>query len=264
VGRAIVESLPCAAGRIDAGAADARLLEAHVELQRLSEEFDHGRRVAELVTPIVRAARLTGGPWAMRMTDVGCGIAYVPRYLAFHRSLGDGVALAGRDFNPGLVAEARALAAAEGLDVDLAVGDALTEGEAPGIAISTGFLHHLSGDDLRSFFARQRAAAWAFAHFDFQPSALAPFGAWLFHQARFRSALARHDGVLSALRAHTGPALLDAAADPAGVWSIAMFGERFGPFPRVFHALVGVRRELVAPFVEALGPRRERLGSWRH
>jgi SAM-dependent methyltransferase len=266
VGRAIALSLPARDGTFDADAVDAKLLEAHVELQRLSEEFDHGRRAAELVLPLVRAARRAGCASAMRVTDVGCGLAYVPRYLAFHRALEGEVTLAGRDFNPTLIAHARGLAAAEGIEVDLAVGDAadLTEpGERAGIAISTGLLHHLRPDDLAPFFARQRTTAWAFAHFDFQPSALAPFGAWLFHLARFRSALARHDGVLSALRAHSAATLLDAATDATGEWNVALCGARIGPLPRVFHAVVGVRSILRDSFVAALGWRADRLGPWR-
>lgn len=185
VARRVVEGLPHVGDRLDASAVDAQLVEAHIELQRLSEEFDHGRRVADVLVPLLRAARDEGGPWARRVSDVGCGIAYVPRYLAFHRALGDGVTLAGRDFNPRLIHEARALAAEEKLDVELAVGDALSEG-ASGVAVSTGVLHHFSGDALRAFFARQREVTWAFVHFDFQPSPFAPFGAWLFHRARFR------------------------------------------------------------------------------
>ena len=268
VARAIVESLPGTDGRLDADAVDARLLEAHVELQRLSEEFDQGRRVAELLRPMLAAARSQGGAWIRRVVDVGCGLAYVPRYLARHRLLeaadASPVTLAGRDFNPRLIAEARALATAERLDVDLAVGDAVAVHEDVGIVVSTGLLHHLTLADLRAFFARQRATAWGFAHFDFQPSSLAPFGAWLFHRARFRSALARHDGVLSALRAHTGSALLEAAAAPGDPrWSVALFGQRMGPFRRVFHTLLGVRRELEGALANALGERAGRLGAWQ-
>jgi SAM-dependent methyltransferase len=261
----IVSGLPSVADRIEAATADARLVEAHIELQRLSEEFDHGRRVADVLVPLLRAAGNEGGRWARRVTDVGCGIAYVPRYLAFHRVLGDDIAIAGRDFNPRLIAEARALAAAEKLDVDLAVGDALAE-RASGVAVSTGVLHHFSGDALRTFFARQREVTWAFVHFDFQPSPFAPFGAWVFHRARFRSPLARHDGVLSALRAHSGAVLLDAATGNRCAedrWSVALFSASFGPLPRVFHAVVGVRSELRERFVKALGPRAARLGPWR-
>ena len=263
MGRDIAASMPHAAGEIDAWMADAALVEAHVELQRLSEEFDHGRRVADLLRPLVTAVRQEGCANRLRAVDVGCGIGYVLRYLAFHGSLGPDVALAGADFNPRLVEEARALARAEGLAVDFFVGDAL-RGEPPAdIVISTGLLHHLRAEELRTFFAQQRARAQAFAHFDFQPSPLAPFGAWLFHRARFRSALARHDGVLSALRAHDARALLDAAAPLSGDWSVALFGARFGPFPRVFHAVVGVRTPRKGAFVAALRSRAARLSPWR-
>jgi hypothetical protein len=258
----IVRKLPHADGRIDAGAADRALVEAHVELQRLSEEFDHGRRVREVLLPMLQAARLAGGSWARRVTDMGCGLAYVPRYLAHHRALDPNVVLAGRDWNPVLIEHARALAREEGLTVDLAVGNATTGDAPPGILVSTGVLHHIPEAHLEPFFTTQRAHAWGFVHFDFQPSPLAPFGAWLFHRARFRSALARHDGVLSAERAHPAKTLLEAAADPDGAWSVALFGAKLGPFPRVFHAIVGVRDELRGAFESALGARVGRLGPW--
>jgi SAM-dependent methyltransferase len=263
VGARIVSSLRSNGNHIDPEAADAALLEAHVELQRLSEEFDHGRRVAELVLPMLEAARQHGAPWPMHVTDVGCGLAYVARYLAYYHVLGRDVRLAGRDFNPSLIAAARSLATEEALEVDFAVGDATAASDAAGIALSTGVLHHLPIPELRAFFAQQRARVWGFAHFDFQPTRLAPLGAWVFHRARFRSALARHDGVLSALRAHEAGPLLDAASDPSGAFSVAVFGARMGPFPRVFHAVVGVRSELKDAFALALGPRAARLGPWR-
>ena len=263
LGARIVASMPYARGEIEARAADALLLEAHLELQRLSEEFDHGRRAADLLRPLVRTAREGRGGGRTRVADLGCGLGYVVRYLAFHGALGGEVSLVGADFNPRLIEEARALARAEGLAVEFVLGDVATDAAPADVVLSTGLLHHLPPPALRAFFARQRARAQAFAHFDFQPSPLAPFGAWLFHRARFRSPLARHDGVLSALRAHDRATLLDAAADPTGEWSVAVFGARFGPFPRVFHAVVGVHTAQRDAFRASLGARRQRLGAWR-
>lgn len=267
VGRRVVEALPHRDGRIDDAAVDRILVEAHVELQRLSEEFDHGRRVADLLRPLLAVVRSARGDHPARVVEVGCGTGYVLRCLAHRKALGEGVTLEGVDFNPALVAEARSLARAERLEVAFRVGDALSsDGGAGGeatITTSTGVLHHFAPAELRSFFARQRERAVAFAHFDFQPSRLAPFGAWLFHEARFRSALAKHDGVLSALRAHDAGTLLDAARDPDGGWSVAMFGQRFGPARRVFHAVVGVQRAQREAFERTLGSRRARLGPWR-
>jgi len=52
----------------------------------------------------------------------------------------------------------------------------------------------------------------AFAHWDIVPSRWSTLGAWVFHRARMREPLSRHDGVLSARRAHPAPVLVAAAA----------------------------------------------------
>ena len=85
-------------------------------------------------------------------------------------------------------------------------------------------------------------SARAFVHYDFQPNFLAPFGSWLFHVIRMREPLSLHDGVLSAARAHTGAQLLEAARQGAPGFKASIVNARIGgAFPRVFHALVGVR-----------------------
>ena len=81
---------------------------------------------------------------------------------------------------------------------------------------------------------------------------------------RFREVLARHDGVLSAVRAHNGRTLLDAAKLGAPRFDVAVYGARlwFLPVPRPFHTLVGVLPRFRPAFVQALGQRAARLQSW--
>src|SRR5262249_32313967 len=121
------------------------------------------------------------------------------------------------------------------------------------------------GLSLVEFFrAHDRPETAAFIHFDFQPSRLAPIGAWLFHAARFREPLARHDGVLSAIRAHDGPTLVHAAKAGAPGFQAAMYSTQLWrlPIPRPFHTLVGIRPRYREPFVSALGARAARLEQW--
>jgi hypothetical protein len=103
----------------------------------------------------------------------------------------------------------------------------------------------------------------AFIHFEFQPSVLTPFGAWLFHAIRFHEPLAKHDGVLSALRSHRAERLLEAARAGAPRFLTGMYSTRLSrlPIPRAFHTLVGIRPELHDAFVRALGRRSSRLGA---
>jgi hypothetical protein len=54
-----------------------------------------------------------------------------------------------------------------------------------------------------------------FAHWDISPGPWATAGAWMFHQARMREAVSRHDGVMSARRAHSAGILLAAARQGA-------------------------------------------------
>src|SRR6185295_3771377 len=104
----------------------------------------------------------------------------------------------------------------------------------------------------------------AFVHIDFQPSPIAPFGSWLFHAVRMRDPLAKHDGVVSAIRAHPGAELLRASREGAAGFVRAMYSTRMGflPIPRAFHSLIGLRPEFRESFLRAVGPRRSRLGAW--
>lgn len=217
----IVARLPGTAEHIDAAATDALLVRVHCELQRLGEETQLGRRVAGWLAEPLAALRADHPGERMRVLDVGCGIGYLIRWLAARGALGADVDLVGVDLNAGLVAHARRLAAAEALDADFVVGDALAAGGTlddprPTVVVSTGVLHHLDAADLPAFFAAHgRARVAAFAHWDVDPGAWSSVGAWIFHQARMREPVSRHDGVLSARRAHRGHVLL-AAAGAAG------------------------------------------------
>jgi hypothetical protein len=76
-----------------------------------------------------------------------------------------------------------------------------------------------------------------------------------------RSALAKHDGVVSARRAYSGATLLSTASAATSNFAVGMFNTRLWrlPIPRAFHTLIGIRRELRDAFVSALGRRASRL-----
>jgi len=99
-------------------------------------------------------------------------------------------------------------------------GDAFTLRGPATVYTSTGVLHHLRGPDLGAFFqAQDHAGAQAYCHFDIAATALAPLGAWMFHRARMREPLGRHDGVASARRAHDDHTLMLAAGIRLPTWS---------------------------------------------
>jgi SAM-dependent methyltransferase len=238
------------------------LIAAHFEIQRLSEEFDQGRRAMELLAPILEVLRAHRLP--LRLVDVGCGTGFVIRWLAAHANWSD-VELCGADFNPALVGEAKRLADAEQLRCRFRVANAFTLAEPASIFISTGVLHHFRGEGLNRFFAQHdREGAHAFAHFDFQPSKVAPIGSWLLHAARMRLPLSKHDGVLSAVRAHPGERLLVAARTAAPGFAVSLYGQKLGPspLPRAFQTVLGVRPNLRDELVRALGGRASRLGGF--
>ena len=101
-------------------------------------------------------------------------------------------------------------------------------------------------------------------HCDIKASWAAPLGSWIFHQARMRETLARHDGVLSAVRAHPRDVLLTAAKEGGSPLRFAMFDGRPSPMPilRTLQTLVGAREELTAPLRERLGPLAHRLEAF--
>lgn len=255
----IVGRIPERGGALDPEAVDRLLVTAHCEMQRISEEFQHGRRVAELLSPLLRALREEGFAGPLRVVDIGCGTGFVVRWLAAHEALGEEVELIGADFNVALVEEARRLAEAERLRCTFVVANAFRLKHPAAVYISTGILHHFRGPALTELLAQhERPETCAFVHFDFHPSPLAPLGSWLFHAVRMREPLARHDGVLSAVRAHESRGLLGTARGAAPGFVSAIYGTRLWglPIPRVFHALVGVRPSYRPAFLRHMGRRR--------
>lgn len=241
----IVSLLPARDGVLDAEATDALGLRIHRELQRLGEELQLGRRVASAVHTL-----LPPGGEPVRVVDVGCGLGHVLRSIAARGDLPAHVELVGVDLNPVLAEEAARLSAAEGLRCRFVAGDAfepglVVEDGARTVVVSSGLMHHLAPEDLDGFFAAQaRLEVAAFAHWDIAPCLWSTMGAWLFHQARMREAVSRHDGVMSARRAHPAATLLAAAGRGAPDYAAEVReGSRWHPKALdVLRPLVGVRR----------------------
>jgi SAM-dependent methyltransferase len=252
-GARIAESLPQHDGVLDGHAVERLLVRTHTELQRLNEELRIAEQLAELLVPLLAA--VAGSGERLRVVDVGCGIGYAIRWLAVSGVLGD-VDLCGVDFNAALVAEANRLAAAEGLSCQFVHGDAFALPRSATVYISTGLLHHLRGADLGAFFRAQAdAGAQAYCHFDIAATRLAPLGAWMFHRARMREPLGRHDGVASARRAHADHELMTAARSaPDLVPLLYRPVHHSNPFCASVRPVVGVRPQYVSALRSALGP----------
>ncbi|NPC70355.1 methyltransferase domain-containing protein [Corallococcus exiguus] len=257
-----VQRLPASNDTLDFEACGLALLRSHIELQRLSEEFLQADRIRCVLLPLLQALRDSGVKPPLRIVDVGCGLGYAVRSLAAHGRLGRDVEIIGCDMNVTLIESARRLAEEESLSCELRVANAF-QLEQPGhIYISTGVLHHFRGNDLNAFFAGQRQGH-AFVHYDIQHSVLSPWGSWMFHQARMREPLARHDGVVSARRAHPTETLLSAARSATGFTCASLDGARnlLGAMLRPMTATVGTRAELWEPLQRHLGPLRSRMGT---
>ncbi|MEU2506506.1 class I SAM-dependent methyltransferase [Streptomyces sp. NPDC007863] len=266
-GARIVAALPADEdGVLDPHAVDRLLIGVHTELQRLSEELRIGERLVHVLGPLLTAIRSVGarsGPY--RLVDVGCGLGYLVRWLAATNALGADVELVGVDLDASLVGEADRLARAEGLDCRFVHGNAFAMPEAATVYVSTGVLHHFRGPALAEFFQAQAASpAQAFCHFDIAATGLAPIGAWVFHRARMRHPLGRHDGVVSARRAHSDETLLRAAAAP-GIRPL-LYEPRgtANPFGTTLRPVIGVRPHLEAPLRLALGRAARRLVGPEH
>jgi hypothetical protein len=260
----LVGALPTVDGWLDDGYVDRLLVTVHCEIQRLSEEFRHGARMSAHLSPVLAALRQFGYPPPYRVVDVGCGTGYVVRWLAANRSDPD-VEFVGVDLNPALINAARALATEEGLHCQFEVADAFALDEPATVMISTGVMHHFRSGDLHRFFtAHEAGTATAFVHIDFQPSAIAPVGAWLFHRTRMRLAISRHDGIRSAQRAHSPELLVRTAASGAPGFDTWVSGRRvhFIPLPCVLTTLIGARRSLRPLLLDAFAGRADRLESF--
>jgi SAM-dependent methyltransferase len=260
-----VEALPAQAGYLDPTEIDRLFVTIHWEMQRLSEEFYHGPRVSKVLRAVIATIRAGGFSGTLRVVDVGCGIGYNIRWLAAHTSLPkEGVELTGVDLNSGLIKEANRLSVAENLPCRFVHGDAFSSDHSGQIYLSTGVIHHFRGDGLLGFLNRhQRPETHAFLHFDFQPWFLAPCGSWFFHFLRMRTRVARHDGVLSAARAHNATTLVQAARSATPEFASGIYGAKIWntPAPRVFHALLGIRRPLQPHLKEQFGRLSPRLGE---
>jgi SAM-dependent methyltransferase len=262
-----VEALPAEDGFLDAREIDRLFVQVHWEMQRLSEEFYHGPRVYEVVRAVIAAIRADGFSGTLRVVDVGCGIGYNIRWLAARTPLASqGVELTGVDLNSALTKEANRLSTTENLPCRFVHGDAFSSDHSGQIYLSTGVIHHFRGEALEDFLRRhQRPETHAFLHFDFQPWFLAPYGSWFFHFLRMRTRVARHDGVLSAARAHTADTLVQAARTAAPEFASGIYGAWIWntPAPRVFHTLIGVRRQLLPGLQSHFGRLASRLGELR-
>jgi SAM-dependent methyltransferase len=253
----VVRALPATDGVLDDHAVDRLVVAVHQEIQRLSEEFRHGARMARLIAPLLAGMRTGGVPGPYRIVDIGCGTGYVVRWLS-RFAAADDVTYVGVDHHEALVLEARRLAQLEHLPCRFEVADAFTLAEPAHLFLSTGVLHHLAPRGLDGFFAQHEAGpALGFVHVDFQPSAIAPFGAWLFHRTRMRLPVSRFDGVRSARRAHDPAAIEASASTAAPSFTTSLVGQRIGrtPLPCVLTSLVGVRHGIAGSTVAAHGLR---------
>ncbi|WRZ87983.1 class I SAM-dependent methyltransferase [Streptomyces sp. NBC_01007] len=263
----IVAGLPADQdGVLDPYTVDRLLISVHTELQRLSEELRIGERLVHVLGPLFTAIRAAAGQTgAYRLVDVGCGLGYLVRWLAATDALGADVELVGVDLDAALVGEADRLAHAEGLNCRFVHGNAFDLPEAATVYVSTGVLHHFRGSALADFFQAQAASpAYAFCHFDIAATPLAPLGAWIFHRARMRNPLGRHDGVVSARRAHSDETLLRTAAVP-GIRAL-LYEPRgaANPFCTTLRPIIGVRPHLEAPLRRALGRDARRMAGPEH
>jgi len=249
----IVAALPHRDGVLDGSEVERVLVRTHTELQRLNEELRIAEQLAELLGPLLTAVADRGE--RPRVVDIGCGIGYAVRWLASSGLLGD-ADLCGVDFNAALVAEANRLADAESLPCQFLLGDAFALPDSATVYLSTGVLHHLRGDDLGAFFRAQAdAGARAYCHFDIAATRLAPLGAWMFHRARMREPLGRHDGVASARRAHTDHALMTAAGSAPGLVPLLYRPTHHtNPFCASLRPILGIRQQYLPALRTALGP----------
>jgi SAM-dependent methyltransferase len=259
-----VRRIPTTNGILDAAHIDRLLVRVHSELSRLGQELAQPARMLSLLGPLVQTIRSHGHQGPIRVVDLGCGAGYTTRWLTRHGQLGADVELVGCDYNAALVAEAQRLADREGLRCAFQVGNAFALKQPATIITSAGVLHHFRNDNLRAYFASHDPVnVRGYIHYDTTPSR--PFvryvGAWVFHIARMRLALSRHDGVISAMRSHSDEALARGALD-GSPWAAVNIFEPAGTrsmLVNVMRPVVGVAPHLESDFRRAIGTRAKYL-----
>jgi SAM-dependent methyltransferase len=255
-----VRRIPTNGGVLDAEFVDRLLVRVHSELSRLGQELAQPARLLSLLRPLVETIRRDGHQGPIRVVDLGCGAGYTTRWLTRHGQLGGDVELVGCDYNAALVTEAQRLADREGLRCSFQVANAFALRDPATVITSAGVLHHFRGDNLRAYFAsHDSASVRGYIHYDTTPSR--PFvryvGAWVFHIARMRLALSRHDGVISAMRSHSDAVLAQGALS-GSPWAAVHIFEPAGSrsmLVNVMRPVVGLSPGLEDGFRSALGKR---------
>ena len=92
----LVQRMPEEQGCLDADYIDALLVRVHCEMQRLSEEFQHGRRVYESLCFMISVLQASGVLGPFRIVDIGCGTSYVMRWLVAREKFDQNVELRSR------------------------------------------------------------------------------------------------------------------------------------------------------------------------
>jgi SAM-dependent methyltransferase len=245
----IVRRIPAPGRRLGAPELDALRFAVHCELQRLEEELQLPRLVAEHLEPLVADTRRRVGRRDVTILDVGCGLAYLLRWLSLRSGWDPAVRYVGIDLDGGLLRHATRLATDEGARCEFREGDARfldrhVDDPDGTVVVSSGLMHHLDPQALPTFFAaHERGRISAFAHWDLTPTRWAVAGSWVYHRARARLAIARHDGVTSTHRAYPASTLLAAARRGAPSYVLSCVdGSPWRPNPiRVLRPITGMR-----------------------
>jgi hypothetical protein len=135
---------------------------------------------------------------------------FIVRWLAAQRYFGENVEVIGADFNEALITK-HATSVCRKTQLHFVVANAFRLDHPPRSICQPEYFITSAAKARRSLSQHDRQETHAFVHFDFHSSPMSPFGSWLFHAVRMREPLAKHDGVLSAVRAHKSRYLLEAA-----------------------------------------------------
>ena len=247
----ILRRLPTQDGMLVDSAVDETVLRVHLELQRLAEELQQPRRVLEHINLRVEALLATATNAPVYVIDVGCGLGYTARWLSARGGLDPRVHIIGVDTNRTLIEAATRLAGTERLGCRFVCGDAarlegLVDDPRRAVIVSSGLLHHMSLPQIRQLVeSHSYHHVDSFAHWDLVPGKWSVLGAWLFHRARMREAISRHDGVASARRAWSAEELLSATSGISANYDLLCRdpGAIRPPLTSVLRPLVGTVRE---------------------